>query len=157
MSAAPAVTPAHLKPHVDNLSAEWAEVHENLHKEEHHKNPQDFVLKAIHNTSMQFLQLAAQAKKDFPDAQKHHFYRDLEQLGKSGEQAAKKFFESKPAFVEQGLDPKVVVLALEGEMIAIIALFDVLKAQDKEYQKHAGHIEEQITGMLQRAIDVYSK
>lgn len=70
-------------------------------------------------------------QKDFPDALKHHFYHDLHKEVKAAEQAAKKFIALKPALSEKGVSGPDVTLALEGQLIAIIALFDVLKAQDK--------------------------
>ncbi|KAF7976538.1 hypothetical protein HWV62_6179 [Athelia sp. TMB] len=160
MSApAPAAAPAapHLQPHVENLGTTITDFHAHVHKDEHHEHPQVGVLKGINNAALHFLQLAANAKKDFPDALKHHFYHGLHKEVKSAEKAAKKFIEQKPSLVEKGVNGKEVTLALEGQLIAVIALFDVLKAQDKEFQKHAGHIEQELTATIQGAIDAYSK
>lgn len=74
--------------------------------------------------------LTSRQQKSFPEAERHHFYVDLHKEVKAAHKAAHKFNEMKPTLAAKGVKVNDVELALEGQMIAIIAMFDICKAVD---------------------------
>ncbi|KZP27991.1 hypothetical protein FIBSPDRAFT_927934 [Athelia psychrophila] len=149
------MTSAHIAPHVENLSNTISQFHGHI--ESDHEDPHGGVCDGINNAALHFLQLAAHVKKSFPEAERHHFYIDLHKEVKAAHKAAHKFNEMKPTLAAKGVKVKDVELALEGQMIAIIAMFDICKAADPKYEEHCAHIEKSLKETVQGAIDTYSK
>ncbi|KZP27881.1 hypothetical protein FIBSPDRAFT_927854 [Athelia psychrophila] len=149
------MTSAHIAPHVENLGTTITQFHSHI--ESGHEAPHNGVVDAANNGALHFLQLAAQVKKSFPEAERHHFYADMHKQTKAARKAGQRFNELKPTLVAQGVRGSDVVSALEGWMIVIIVLFDLLKAADPKYEEHCAHIETSFKGTIQATIDLYSK
>ncbi|KZP27879.1 hypothetical protein FIBSPDRAFT_886111 [Athelia psychrophila] len=162
------MTSAHIAPHVENLGNTISQFHSHI--ESGHEAPHDAsvpivqpfqipgIVDAANNAALHFLQLAARVKKSFPEAERHHFYVDLQkEVTEAAHKAGQSFNELKPTLVSKGINCSDIVMAMEGAMIAIIAMFDILKAADPKYEEHCAHIEASLMGTVQGAIDRYSK
>ncbi|KZP17877.1 hypothetical protein FIBSPDRAFT_933798 [Athelia psychrophila] len=101
------MTSAHIAPHVENLSNTFGQF--LGHIESGHEAPHG---------------------KSFPEPEHHHFYIDLHKEVQASHKICHEFHEMKPALLARGVKGSDIVLAFEGETIAIIAMFDSLKAAD---------------------------
>ncbi|KZP32663.1 hypothetical protein FIBSPDRAFT_1036774 [Athelia psychrophila] len=149
------MTSAHIAPHVENLGNAISQWHGHI--ESGHEAPHGGICDGINAFSLHFLQIAAHVKKSFPEAERPHFYVDLNKEGESGLKASQKFNEMMPTLLTQGVKASDVVLALEGEMIAMIAMYDSLKAADPKYEEHCAFLENYTMKLVQDMIDTYSK
>lgn len=84
----------------------------------------------FHCFSLHDQPLISRQQKSFPEDQRPHFYVDLNKEGEAGLKASQKFRAMKPTLLTQGVKASDVVLALDGEMIALIAMYETIEAAD---------------------------